>query len=128
MGVYLQLGDKSVNLLREQRLHLYRGAILSPVNYSELEVKKQVATHQGLGYELILDPHLYIPKTARGHLPSWAHYPKDADTADTVSEAWWSERVEALATVSRRILPAAVCSPATAPRVFSAGYYSRMIA
>jgi hypothetical protein len=128
MGVYLQLGDRSVNLLREQRLHLYRGAILSPVNYPEHEVKKQIATHQGFGYELIFDPQLYFPKSARGQLPNWAHYPKDVDSADTVSDAWWSERISVLSEVVKRLGPGAVCSPATSSRVFSASYYARMIA
>jgi hypothetical protein len=128
MGVYHQLGDKSVNLLNDQRLSKYRGAILSPVNYSEAEVESQVRQHQGFGYELIFDPQLYFPKSGRGYLSSWSYYPKDVDTADLSSSSWWSDRIAALGEVTRRLRPAAVCSPATAPRVYGAGYYATMIA
>src|SRR6266446_2895719 len=123
MGVYHQLGDKSISLLKEQRLGNYRGAILIPVNYSETETAAQVAEY-GLGFELIFDPQLYFPKTARGRLSTWSHYPKDVDTADFSSAAWWTGRVNTISELATRLGVKTVCSPVVAPSNADASYYS----
>lgn len=129
MGVYHQIGSKSANLIRDQRLSRYRGAILSPVDYSEAATRKEIVEPHQLphAFECILDPQLYFPKAARGQLPSWEYYPQDVDTADLGSRAWWNQRVLAISKVSRRLSVAAVCSPAVIPRSYSASYYSLMI-
>ena len=58
------------------------------------------------------------------NLPTWSYFPEDVDTADLGSETWWAQRVTDLATAMNRLRPAAVCSPALAPRAYGAAYYS----
>lgn len=123
MGVFHQMGAGSVSLLNSPRFPWYQGEILSPVNYSERDIRRQI-DGRALGYQQIFDPQLYFPRSSRGELVNWAHYPKDVDTADLSSREWWISRVEELAAVVERLQPASVCSPSIAPRTFGPGYYS----
>ncbi|MGD0009340.1 MAG: hypothetical protein ABSE93_12445 [Terriglobia bacterium] len=43
MAAYHQMGHDSENLLSEERLGAFAGAILSPVNYAEDRVASQIA-------------------------------------------------------------------------------------
>ena len=126
MASYQQLGDKSANLLHDARLTGFRGAVLSPVNYTESElstitcsVRKERST-----FDLVFDPQLYFPKTQRGVLKEWSHLPSDVDTADLDSEAWWAQRVTSVAKIASRLKPNGVCSPAVVPKRFSDEYYA----
>ncbi|MGO9709880.1 MAG: hypothetical protein ACLQBL_13515, partial [Polyangiaceae bacterium] len=60
-------------------------------------------------FEFIFDPQLYFPRRAdRGQLATWSYFPKDFDTADMSSEAWWTAILGVLAgSVRRRAIPAA---------------------
>src|ERR1051326_1805716 len=87
MAVFHQMGHDSVNLLGD--VAGYGGAILSPVNCTEDKAAAWVTAHQNATFEFVLDPQLYFPKSDRGLLTKWSHYPKELDTADLGSPAWW---------------------------------------
>jgi len=123
MSVYHQMGHGSVGLLSEPHLQNYKGAILSPVNYSQAQISAQTRDHQKEDFELVFDPQLYYPTTRRGKLPDWSYFPSDVDTADLGSLSWWRIRVTDLADALRRFGPRSVCSPAVVPRVTSYDYY-----
>lgn len=123
MSVYHQMGHGSVGLLSESHLQNYEGAILSPVNYSEAQVRAQTRDRQGEDFEFVFDPQLYYPASRRGKLPDWSYFPSDVDTADLGSLSWWTIRVTDLADALRRLGPRSVCSPVVVPRVTSYDYY-----
>ncbi|HUW12275.1 MAG TPA: hypothetical protein VM537_21295 [Anaerolineae bacterium] len=123
MTTYHQMGHGSVGLLSEDRLRGYRGAILSPVNYSEAQIQDQIAANRRSEFELIFDPQLYYPGTNRGKLPDWSYFPAGVETGDLSSLAWWTSLVGHLASVTSRLHPDSICSPAAVPRVYSPEYY-----
>jgi hypothetical protein len=123
MPSFQQMGHNSHNLLTEQDLNAYRGAVLSPVNYEENQIINLIRTHASEQFEMILDPQLYYPNTERGSLPGWSYFPSDFDTADQSSPDWWQIIVSRLSDVVIRIRPTSVCSPAIVPRVYSPDYF-----
>jgi hypothetical protein len=127
MGAYHQMGHHSENLLEEPELAAYRGAILSPVNYTEVQVAGQVHAIAERSLELILDPQLYYPTSQRGCLRTWDYFPADVDTADLSSEDWWHSLTDRLLDAARRIRATSVCSPAVVPRSFDDAYFARLV-
>lgn len=129
MACYHQMGDKSTNLLFEEELKGYAGAILSPVNESEDSMTKLLAkVHAKLpSMDVLFDPQLYYPEADRAKLKSWSHFPKDVDTADLSSQKWWAETNRLLGEVVNRLKPNGVCSPAIVPKVFTNDFYSLMV-
>ncbi len=123
MSVYHQMGHDSQNLLSEESLSFYKGALLSPVNCTEEKVIAQIKEHSSDRFKMIFDPQLYYPNSERGELPQWNYFPADVDTADQNSLTWWQDLMANLAATIKRICPHAVCSPAIVPRVFSNEYY-----
>jgi hypothetical protein len=128
MPAYHQMGHDSENLLWVEDLALFRGAILSPVNYDNAKVTAQIEwARERDGFETIFDPQLYVPNSERRCLRDWSYFPKDVDTADLGSEAWWESLLSALVTECKSIGPTAVCSPAVLPRTFTDDYYDHMV-
>lgn len=130
MPAYHQMGHHSANLVFEDELGQFQGAVLSPVNERQEQLAAFVerARSERPGLDLVFDPQLYFPTSNRGQLRSWTHFPDDVDTADLSSDAWWSSTVSRLATVAGEIQPDAVCSPAVVPRVFSGtDFYAKMV-
>lgn len=123
MAVYHQMGHDSQNLLSEDGLKCYRGAVLSPVNYTEEKVKSQIKHHASDKFEMIFDPQLYYPHSERGELPDWSYFPADVDTADQSSIAWWKNLTGDVVDCVKRLQPHAVCSPVIVPRIYSDDYY-----
>ncbi len=123
MAVYHQMGHDSQNLLLEDNLKFYRGALLSPVNYKEEKVKAQIDQHGSDNFEMIFDPQLYYPLSERGELPQWLYFPADVDTADQSSLAWWKILLTDIVECVKRLKPHAICSPAVVPRIYSDDYY-----
>jgi len=117
------MGHDSQNLLSRKNLSRYKGAVLSPVNYTEEKVVGQIKEHANDRFEMIFDPQLYYPNSERGKLPEWSYFPNDFDTADQDSLAWWQNIIADLVVTVKRICPNAVCSPAVVPRVYSDEYY-----
>jgi hypothetical protein len=128
MPVYHQMGHDSENLLHSEGLGMYRGAILSPVNYRQDKIIGQIArARTEPGFETIFDPQLYVPTSDRGSLREWSYFPADVDTADISSDAWWDKLVDMTIADVTAISPSAVCSPAIVPRAFVDDYFSTMV-
>jgi len=117
------MGNDYDSLLAEVSLLRYRGAILSPVNYTLDATIRKTMRHQRTNFEVIFDPQLYSPTSQRGDLPKWPHFPSDVDTADLTAPSWWSELVAKIVGVVSATGVRAVCSPAIVPRVYSTDYY-----
>lgn len=127
MSVYHQMGHQSENLLSEPKLDRYAGAILSPVNFDEPSMCRQVAGYRrNPAAEAIFDPQLYYPHTDLGKIRQWSYFPSAFDTADSASEQWWDNLVMELAEACGRVRPDAVCSPAIVPRTFVDSYFDQM--
>lgn len=124
MAAYHQMGHDSRNLLSDDHLSSYKGAILSPVNYEEGQVKAIIEKHASADFEMIFDPQLYYPNSARETLINWTHFPADVDTGDLGALTWWQDTNRKLVTTVERFCPHSVCSPAVVPRVYSDSYYS----
>lgn len=129
MACYHQMGNNSTNLLFEAELKSYAGAVLSPVNEDQSSVATLLAKARSKrpDIEMIFDPQLYFPTSDRGELKTWAHFPKDVDSADLSSATWWTKTNQLLVGVVNTLRPDAVCSPAVVPRVFQNGYYDQMV-
>jgi hypothetical protein len=118
------MGHDSRNLLG---IAGYTGALLSPVNETEASVVEFVAK-QPSEFEFIFDPQLYFPRRSdRGQLGTWSYFPKDFDTADMGSPAWWSPILDELANTAHRVSARVVCSPAViGPATLTNEYYEAM--
>lgn len=126
MTAYHQMGHDSRNLLGE--VSGFGGAIISPVNEIESDVRAMVDTHGSSTFEFIFDPQLYFPRRVdRGQLGKWSYFPSDFDTADMTSEHWWANTLGAIAATAGRVGAKAVCSPAPiAASTFTNDYYETM--
>lgn len=128
MASYHQMGHDSENLLRETSLNGMRGAILSPVNYTEEEVIAQVGEFSGQSeFDLLFDPQLYVPTSERGQLRTWSYFPSDVDSADLASEEWWGSLLDDLVDTASRLGKVQICSPAVLPRAHTDEYYLWLI-
>lgn len=129
MPAYHQMGNDSTNLVFQEELGRYRGAVLSPVNEDPESMAALVgrARRELPALDLVFDPQLYFPQSKRGQLRSWGHFPQDVDTADLSSTAWWTAVATSISSVAATLGTDAVCSPAVVPRVFSNDYYLQMI-
>jgi hypothetical protein len=123
MGAYQQMGHQSHNLLSDKSLSTYEGAILSPVNYCEEDVTNIIGRFGSDHFEMIFDPQLYFPNTARGNLPNWTYFPRDVDTADQTSLTWWNQTINIISDTVQRIRAHSVCSPSVVPRTYSPEYF-----
>lgn len=122
------MGHDSENLLEAPSLEHFAGAILSPVNYNQEEIIRQITrVRQRASFETIFDPQLYLPQSERGCLPAWDYFPKDVDTSDPSSETWWIPIAENLSKLALELQPSAICSPAVVPRTFPNDYYDLLI-
>jgi hypothetical protein len=126
MPAYHQMGHDSRNLLGE--VSGFQGAIISPVNEIEADVKAMIHAHGSDAFEFIFDPQLYFPRRVdRGQLATWGYFPKDFDTADMSSETWWARSLDAIAMAAAAVGARAVCSPALiAASTFTNEYYEAM--
>jgi len=120
------MGHHSNNLVDLPEMSAFAGAIFSPINADQEDVKGQVdLSREARGnFETILDPQLYVPSTERGKLKEWPYYPKDVDTADLTSARWWTILNRQLASTCENLGVDSVCSPVVIPKVFDDKYYS----
>ena len=129
MSAYHQMGHDSENLLSEEGLSVYKGAILSPVNYNLGKIIAQVRWSRQRGdFTTIFDPQLYVPNSDRGCLREWPYFPNDVDSADLYSEAWWNGLLDSLVATCVDIGPTAVCSPVVLPNVYTDDYFANIVA
>jgi len=128
MGVFLQVGHNSENLLAEEGLRDLSGAVLSPVNYDQIKTDAQIKSLKTQGRVSVFDPQLYIPKSGRDNLTKWNYFPKEIDTADLTALNWWTSKVNApLSETMKALQPNKVCSPVQVPRTYSESYFELMV-
>ena len=127
MGAFHQMGSKSENLLAEEGLGRFCGAIISPVDYDEAQVARQVTRFQTPDFECIFDPQLYFPNTYRPLLREWSYFPADVDTADTTSRDWWDRISAGVSAAACRVGARSSCSPAIVPRSYTLDYLRAMV-
>ena len=127
MPAFHQMGHDSENLLFEDGLNRFAGAILSPLNYTPPDVKSQLERLKDRpGFVTIFDPHLYRPQSERMCLTDWDYYPKDVETAD-MNEAWWAGIVERVAQTATTLGTTAVTSPAIVPKSFPDDFFLQLV-
>lgn len=126
MPVFHQMGHQSENLVFEENLSRFAGAIISPVNQSQEETARFIDRSLDFfeDFETIFDPQLYYPQSERGTLVNWQYFPSDVDTADLQNIAWWEQLTQRLAATAEEINVDSVCSPLIHPRNFDEAYYS----
>ena len=129
MAVLHQMGHHSNNLIDLPEMSAYVGAIFSPINCTESEASEQInkVRNSKTDFEIILDPQMYVPASQRGKLKKWPYFPKDVDSADLDSPAWWEELNKKLAAACRNVKADSVCSPVVIPKVFDDKHYSRSV-
>jgi len=128
MSAFLQMGHDSENLVGEPGLEGLSGLVLSPVNRSMPDMLLKMMDSRRKGpFDIVLDPQLYCPQTRRGQLPSHIYFPKDLDTADLSSEAWWHQIIEKLVVECDMLGVDAVCTPAELPKKWVPDYYARCV-
>lgn len=130
MSAYHQMGHNSTNLLAEEQLSGFQGAVLSPVNEDEDGIIRIIDTDVSDSFEFIFDPQLYYPKTEMDKLLDWSYFPEDVDTVDQSNLSWWQGVNDQLVITLSMLDVDSVCSPAVVPRAYSANYYdlNRLIA
>jgi hypothetical protein len=124
MSAYFQMGYNTGAIVNDAKLRGYRGCILSPVNETPDSMKALRAELSGRkGFDVVLDPQLYFPRSRRGKLPEWGYFPKDIDTTTLQSDEWWKGTLRELAGTVKEVKATAVCSPAMVPASFTTAYY-----
>jgi hypothetical protein len=126
MVAYLQMGHQSDNLINSAHLQRFRGAILSPVNYSEEQVTAQARSAPD-DFDTVFDPQLYFPYSERRVLQAWSYFPKDLETADLTSDTWWANTLDSVIAACERVRPKSACSPTIVPKVFATEFYAQAV-
>lgn len=127
MSAYHQLGHDSKNLIRESSLNKFRGAFISPTNYTEEQTRKIITEPPNAEFEFIFDPQLYFPNTSRGMLPKWGYFPADVDTADHSNPQWWTRLFKVVHETAVSTNCHTCCVPAIVPRSYSNAFYQRCV-
>jgi hypothetical protein len=128
MPAFHQVGHDSQNLLFDEGLSRFGGAILSPLNYGPTAVAAQVDRLKNRqSFVTVFDPHLYRPQSERMCLPEWDYYPKDVETTD-FNEQWWAAIVDSVAQTAVTLGTTAVASPAIVPRAFTDEFFLHLVA
>jgi hypothetical protein len=127
MSVFHQIGHDSENLLFEDDLSRFAGAVLSPLNYTPAEVAAQLEMLKDReSFVTIFDPHLYRPQSERMCLPKWSYYPKDIETND-LTPALWHATIDKVAETAIGLGTDFVASPAIAPKYFPDEYFEDLV-
>ncbi|HKO57914.1 MAG TPA: hypothetical protein VJ276_18750 [Thermoanaerobaculia bacterium] len=123
------MADKSQNLLDDQHLGEYVGAVISPVNYTEEETlgyMKRLRMRSDGSFSFVLDPQLYFPGSEEGQLPGWRFFPSQFRSGDYTSAKYWTDIAKNVATVGKDLHAQYVASPAVVPKVYDNSYFELM--
>jgi hypothetical protein len=122
------MGDNTENLVGERDLLGFGGIILSPVNRKPRDIGDDISRFRKKAtFDIVFDPQLYVPNTDRGKLHLYDYFPEDLDTADPLSEAWWSKVTGKLAFCGKDYGVDAMASPAVIPNVWSDDYFANCV-
>ena len=104
MPAFHQIGHDSKNLLFDEGLNRFGGAILSPLNYKPEEVADQLTQLKDReNFVTSVRPAPVSSRRARRMcLPFWDYYPKDVETAD-FTPSWWAGIVDKLAETALKL-------------------------
>ena len=128
MPAFHQMGNDSENLLADVNLGRYKGCVLSPVNYDKGEIAAQVGQlRDKKDFRTVFDPQLYMPRSNQGCLRDWEYFPKDVDSADLTSAAWWEGLSVNIAATVAELKPSVVCSPAVIPKTYPDEYFLQLV-
>ena len=125
MAVYFQLGHQSDNLIEEENLRRFKGAIISPVNYSPqntLKILERKIPRDDFKY--IFDPQLYYPRSRINNLVSWDYFPSEFETANNSDLAWWKNRLDKLTSGLNELNINNFCTPVSIPKIYSSNFYT----
>lgn len=129
MSVFHQMADKSQNLLDDEYLVDYVGAVISPVNYTEDETRNHVERlrmRSGGSFEFVLDPQLYFPDSEEGVLPGRRFFPSEFRSGDYMSAKYWTDIAKEVAVVGKDLRAQYVASPAVVPKIYDDAYFELM--
>jgi hypothetical protein len=127
--VFHQMADKSQNLLDDEQLAHYVGAVISPVNYSEDETRAQIERlrmRTGGSFSFVLDPQLYFPHSEEGALPGWRFFPSEFRSGDHMSAKYWNGIAKTVAGVGKDLRVQYIASPAVVPKAYDNAYFELM--
>lgn len=131
MSAFHQMGHDSKNLLDQEELSGFAGAVLSPVNYNpddSMSIVERLRVARPGDFKLILDPQLYYPRHVdRGYLSQWSYFPKDFDSADRGSADYWNEMALSVAKAGHTVRAHMVASPADVPGAYDDPYYVKLV-
>jgi hypothetical protein len=123
------MAHDSQNLLHDDRLIDYSGAVISPVNYTEDETRghiERLRMRSGGDFLFVLDPQLYFPDSEEGVLPGWRFFPSEFRSGDYSSVKYWNDLAEEVAIVGKDLRAQYVASPAVVPKVYDNAYFELM--
>jgi len=130
MAVYHQMGHDSENLVFDEELENYKGAILSPVNRDQADIERHVGGFRSKKdrFDIIFDPQLYFPRGQMETLRQWSYFPKALETHEQSDLNWWKGIVAELVSCCDTFKPNAICSPMLLPRCnLTSDYYDLSI-
>jgi len=127
MGVFHQMGHLSKNLLLEEDLLLFKGAILSPVNEDFNSMNKIIQSRRDNQFEMIFDPKIYYPPSHIRYLSGWEYFPDDNIRNIREFKNWQRSKIEILKRKILELQPDSVLSPAYIPSSFSDEYYHTIV-
>lgn len=126
MSAYFQMGHDTENLIGETDLNEFKGIILSPVNRTPDDLRRNIPVFRETGdFDIIFDCQLYFPKSNREKLNQHPYFPSDLDTADISSKSWWNKIVDSLNNYAEMMDVNGITSPVVFPKVWNDDYYSR---
>lgn len=129
MPVFHQMAHDSQNLLDDDQLTDYAGAVISPVNYTENETRghiERLRMRSGGAFSFVLDPQLYFPGSEEGVLPEWRFFPNEFRSGDYSSLKYWTDIAKDVAIVGKDLRAQYVASPAVVPKVYDNAYFELM--
>lgn len=125
MACYHQLGHQSDNLIEEEHLSKFVGAIISPVNYTPSMVREKILLRNtpNENFQFILDPQLYFPRSQINKLTTWDYFPTEYDTQSDQDINWWGRVISQIFQNVNSLNIPTFCTPNAVPRIYSPEYY-----
>jgi len=130
MTAFQQISHDSQNLLDEEALSEYVGAVLSPVNYTEAETEAftdRLRLKRSGEFDFVFDPQLYFPESERTLLRKWPYFPNDFDSGDRGSLEFWAKVTKLVVKAGTDLRARQIASPADVAKIYDNGYFERLV-